>query len=107
MGQFVRAAHSVHFVMQHIVAQKFTELSDGDRIKMEKSAFDDYDRENGYINEEEPENVWITLRDNVDRIIKISTRIFNTGYDECMRSDIVALLEHVNFEINTIDESKE
>ncbi len=107
MGQFLRAANTAHFVMQSIVAAKFNELSDEPPVEVEKSAFDDYDRENGYEEEEEAGNVWAALKESVDRVIKIGTRVLSTGYDECMKSDIMTLLEYVKFEINTVDENKE
>lgn len=107
MGQFLRAANTVHFVMQSIVAAKFNELSDEPPVEVEKSAFDDYDRENGYEDDEEAGNVWAALKESVDRVIKIGTRVLSTGYDECMKSDIMTLLEYVKFEINTVDENKE
>lgn len=107
MGQFLRVANTVHFVMQSIVAAKFNELSDEPPVEVEKSAFDDYDRENGYEDDEEPGGVWEALKESVDRVTKIGTRVLNTGYDECMKSDIMTLLEYVKFEINTVDENKE
>jgi hypothetical protein len=107
MGQFLRASNAVHFVMQTIVAAKFNELSDVPPEPVEKSAFDDYDRENGYDDEPEVTSVWRSLKESVDRVIKIGTRILNTGYDECMKSDIMTLLEYVRFEIDTVDENKE
>lgn len=52
MGQFLRAANAVHFVMQEVVTVKFRELSDVPPEEVQKSAFDDYDRENGYEDDE-------------------------------------------------------
>ena len=67
MGQFLRAANAVHFIMQEVVTAKFQELSDVPPEEIQKSAFDDYDRENGY--EEGNENIWEALNENVDRVI--------------------------------------
>lgn len=109
MGQFLRATNTVHFVMQSIVAAKFNELSDEPPVKMEKSAFDEYDKENGYEDDETETaaDIWRALKESVDRVVKIGTRVLNTGYDECMKSDIMSLLEYVKFEIDTVDESQE
>lgn len=101
MGQFLRAANAVHFVMREIIAEKFRELSDVPPEEVQKSAFDDYDKENGYEDEIESESIWVSLKENVDRVIKIATRVLNTGYNECMQTDIMKLLDYVKFEIET------
>lgn len=106
MGQFLRAANAVHFVMQEIVAAKFGELSDEPREEIQKSAFDDYDRENGYDDQVESESIWAALKENVDRVIKIATRVLHTGYNECMKSNIMELLDYVRFEIETAEETQ-
>lgn len=107
MGQFLRAANAVHFVMQEVVTAKFRELSDVPPEEVEKSAFDDYDRENGYEDDEESGSIWEALKENVDRVVKIATRVLNTGYKECMESDIMQLLDYVKFEIETAEENKD
>lgn len=106
MGQFLRAANAVHFVMQEIVTAKFRELSDVPPEEVQKSAFDDYDRENGYEDEIENGSIWESLKENVDRVVKIATRVLNTGYNECMQTDIMKLLDYVKFEIETAEEEK-
>lgn len=106
MGQFLRAANAAHFVMQEIVTAKFRELADEPPEEVQKSAFDDYDKENGY-EDEESKSVWRALKENVDRVVKIATRVLNTGYKECMESDIMQLLDYVRFEIDTVEENKD
>lgn len=107
MGQFLRAANAVHFVMQEVVTVKFRELSDVPPEEIQKSAFDEYDKENGYEDEGESGSIWEALKENVDRIVKIATRVLNTGYKECMETDIMTLLDYVKFEIETAGENKD
>lgn len=107
MGQFLRAANAVHFVMQEIVTAKFRELSDVPPEEVQKSAFDDYDKENGYEDEDESGSVWEALKENVDRVVKIATRVLHTGYKECMQTDIMTLLDYVKFELETAEENKD
>lgn len=107
MGQFLRAANAVHFVMQEVVTAKFRELSDVPPEEVQKSAFDDYDRENGYEDDEESGSIWEALKENVDRVVKIATRVLHTGYKECMETDIMTLLDYVKFEIETAEENKD
>ena len=106
MGQFLHAANAVHFVMQNIVIKKFEDLSDKPVEEMQTSAFDEYDRQNGYEDDTDNTDIWQALKDNVDRVVKIATRVLNTGYKECMESDIVKLLDYVRFEIDTAEETQ-
>ena len=105
MKQFLTATNIIHYVMQNTVISKFNELSTEPIEPVKKSAFEEYDREQGYEDEEGEENRWTALKESVERIVKIATRALNTGYGECMKSDIIALLEHVKFEIDTIEEN--
>ena len=101
------AAKTTHYIMQEIITPKFLELNPDrpDQIEQEKSAFDEYDRVNGYDDiEEQKENIWKVCRDNVDRVIKICVKAFNDSVTNCMKSDIMSLLDHVAFEIRTINE---
>lgn len=107
MGQFLRATNAAHFVMREVVTVKFRELSDVPPEEVQKSAFDDYDRKNGYEDDEENGSIWEALKENVDRVVKIATRVLHTGYKECMESDIMTLLDYVKFEIETAEENKD
>ena len=82
-------AKTIHYIMQEIVTPKFLELNPDrpDQVEQEKSAFDEYDRENGYDDiEERTENIWKVCRDNVDRVIKICVKAFNDSVTNCMKS---------------------
>ena len=96
----------IHFVMQEIVVEKFLELNPQrpELVEEEPSVFDDYDRENGYDIEEQQENVWKICRDNLDRVIKLCIRMCGDSLSACMNMDIMSLLDHVAFEIRTINE---
>lgn len=98
------AAKMIHFVAQEIVTKKFLELNPERPEEQEKSAFDEYDKENGYTELEEAENVWKICRENLDRVVKLCIRAFNDSYTKCMESDIISLLDYVKFEIATINE---
>jgi hypothetical protein len=100
------AAKEIHFVMQDVITMKFLDLNPDhpEKVEKEKSAFDEYDEENGYNEDSQDNNVWKICRDNVDRIVKICIRIMKNSYQQCMESDIISLLEHVEFEIRTIDD---
>ena len=98
------AAKDIHFIMQEVITQKFLDLNPEHPEKQEKSAFDEYDEENGYNEEEQDGNVWRVCRENLDRVVKMCIRAFRNSYTQCMESDIMSLLDYVKFEILTINE---
>lgn len=98
------AAKTIHFVMQEIITPKFLELIDEPPVEQEESMFDDYDRENGYEDEEPQRSMWEICSENIDRVIKIAIRLLKNSYSQCLETDIVALLDYMKFEIKTINE---
>jgi hypothetical protein len=99
-------AKEIHFMMQDVITMKFLDLNPEhpERVEQEKSAFDEYDEENGYNEENSDDSVWKICRENVDRIVKLCIRLMKNSYQQCMESDIISLLDHVIFEIKTIDD---
>lgn len=84
----------------------------GDEIKntiKKKSAFDDYDKEEGYITEQdELENdVYYILRNNINYIIKycVSNRLLTL--DKCYEMNLNYLLDYVDFDIKYEKDNKE
>lgn len=111
VAEQLATAKMVHFVMQDIITPKFLELNPNrpDEVEQEKSAFDDYDEENGYNEAEkqlDEENIWKVCRDNVDRVTKLCIKGLNDSLSNVMKSDIMSLLDHVAFEIKTINEKR-
>lgn len=98
-------AKTIHFVMQDIISKKFLELNpERPDIKKKKSLFDEYDKENGYSDIDNEENIWKICRDNLDRVIKLCVKGFNDSITSCMNTGIISLLDHIAFEIRTINE---
>lgn len=98
------AVKEIHFMMQDVITKKFLELNPErpEPVQQEKSAFDEYDEENGYNDGDDSVNLWKTCRENVERVIQICIKIMGESYQECMKADIISLLEHVAFEIKTL-----
>ena len=104
---FLTAIKTVHFIMQNIIAEKMLNIVEVEQIEKEASAFDEYDRENGYEEEEQPEeNQWKVCREIVDRVVKIAIRLLKNSYSQCMKENIVTLLEYLRFELDTINENQ-
>ena len=100
------AVKEIHFMMQDVITKKFLDLNPEhpEKIQKEKSAFDEYDEENGYNDEDPGENLWKICRENVDRIVKICINLMKNSYQQCMEADIMSLLDHAAFAIRTVDE---
>lgn len=104
--EFLTAAKGIHFIMQDIVSEKLLSIMEVEQVEPESSAFDEYDVENGYEEEETERNVWTTCGEIIDRVVKIAIRLLKNSYTDCMREDIVTLLKYLKFELDTIDENK-
>lgn len=100
------AAKQIHFLMQEVITPKFLNLNPEhpEKVEKEKSLFDEYDEENGYTEEEEEGNFWKVCRENTDRVVKLCIRLLKNSYEQCMKSDIMSLLDYVAFEIDTLKE---
>lgn len=103
---FLTAIKAIHFTMQNIIAEKMLNIIEVEQVEKETSAFDEYDRENGYEDDEQPEeNQWKVFGGIVDRVVKIAIRLLKDSYSQCMKQDIVALLDYLKFELDTINEN--
>ncbi len=103
--EFLAAAKGIHFIMQEIISEKLLSVVEVEQVEKEASAFDEYDIENGYEDEHQEQDAWKTCREITDRIIKIAIRMLKNSYSQCMGEDIVALLEYLKFELDTIEEN--
>lgn len=105
--EFLFAIKTVHFIMQDILMEKMLNVVEVQQIEKEKSAFDDYDKENGYEDdpEDEENNRWKICGEIIDRIIKLAIRLLKNSYSQCMQEDIEELLDYLKFELDTINEN--
>lgn len=106
--EFLTTIKTVHFIMQNVIMEKMLNVVKVQQIEKEASAFDEYDRENGYEDdpEEEEDNHWKTCGEIIDRIVKIAIRILKNSYSQCMKEDIEELLDYLKFELDTINENQ-
>lgn len=104
--EVLTASKTIHFIMQDIISPKFLELQDGGAVQREESAFDEYDIENGYEEEQKPESIWKICEENIDSVVKIAIKLLRNSYSQCLDADIVELLDFIKFEIRTIKEEK-
>lgn len=104
--EFLTAAKGIHFIMQNIISEKLLSVVEVEQVEKEESAFDEYDLENGYEDEQPEQNAWRTCGEIIDRVVKIAIRLLKNSYSQCMQEDIVALLEYLKFELDTIEENQ-
>ena len=104
--EFLTAAKGIHFVMQNIVSDALLNIIETEPVEREESAFDKYDKENGYEDEEpEERNTWRVCGEIIDRVVKITIRLLRESYGQCMKEDVVALLKYLKFELETVNEN--
>lgn len=106
--EFLTAAKGIHFIMQDVISEKLLTIVEVEKVEKEESAFDEYDSENGYDEDEsEPEeNQWKVCGEVVDRVIKVAIRLLKNPYSQCMKEDILELLGYLKFELDTINENQ-
>lgn len=105
--EFLTATKGIHFIMQNVISEKLLNIVEVEPVEQETSAFDEYDIENGYEEESEPEeNTWKVCGEILDRVIKIAIRLLKNSYSQCMKEDIVSLLDYLKFELDTINENQ-
>lgn len=74
-------------------------LSGSPQVEDQGSAFDEYDRENGYIEEQTQEEVWESYRNALDNILQICIKNMRNSYKDCLESDLSDLLDYVVFQV--------
>lgn len=104
--EFLAAAKAIHFVMQDIITRKMLNIVEAEQVEREASAFDEYDVENGYEEEQPEENQWKICGEIADRIVKVAIRLLRNSYSQCMGEDVVTLLDYLKFELDTIHENQ-
>lgn len=74
-------------------------LNGTDGIEKEKSAFDDFDAENGYEEQVTDAEVYESHLDAINSIIQIAMNQMHNSYKECLDSDLEDLLDYTIFQI--------
>lgn len=104
--EFLTAAKGIHFIMQNIISDALLNIVEAKSAEKEESAFDEYDKENGYEDEgQEERNTWNICGDIIDRVTKIAIRLMRESYGQCMKENIIELLEYLKFELETVNEN--
>lgn len=106
----LKALITIVDIYMDVLIKKMSQVGQKDEmfhVQKKKSIFDDYDKENGYLNEEELNKDSLDIfQDNVNYIIKycVSSRIMSMK--DCLDSELIDVLEYVDFDIKYEEEHK-
>ncbi|HHQ4319648.1 TPA: hypothetical protein ACSQRH_002225, partial [Clostridium perfringens] len=96
------------FIRKYVdkIQDRIREIFVGDEV-IEKSAFDEYDKEEGYLDEElEEENIYDNYLKVIDNIIQYAIKNFNNSLEATLNMDILDLLDYIEFSINQRNEEE-
>lgn len=103
VADVVNTFRTITEIIDASVNEKIREISEllngSQQTEDQGSAFDDYDRENGYIEEQSQEKVWESYRNALDNILQICIRNMRNSYKDCLESDLSDLLDYVVFQV--------
>lgn len=96
------------FIRKYVdkIQDRIREIFVGDEV-IEKSAFDEYDKKEGYLDEElEEENIYDNYLNIIDNIIHYSIKNFNNSLEATLNMNILDLLDYIEFSINQRNEEE-
>ncbi|MDK0745664.1 hypothetical protein P5E69_13865 [Clostridium perfringens] len=96
------------FIRKYVdkIQDRIREIFVGDEV-IEKSAFDEYDKEEGYLDEElEEENIYDNYLKVIDNIIQYAIKNFNNSLEATLNMNILDLLDYIEFSINQRNEEE-
>lgn len=101
---------SIFYLIKKVILNINNKINDifFEKIEQEKSAFDEYDKENDYEElEEESENIYDTYLNVINKLFKVSRQIFGNSLKESLDMDINELLDYFSYYIETLEEEKD
>lgn len=87
------------------IIERFKSLSVTEEVAIENSIFDEYDKEEGYEEENEVP-VFENLIDTLYSIFRFAKKQCNLSLKECLEIDLIELLDYISSEIEYIEENK-
>ena len=103
VAEVISTFKAVVEIVDASVNEKIRNISDilngSQQVEDQGSAFDEYDRENGYIEEHSQEEIWETYRNALDNILQICIKNMRNSYKDCLESDLSDLLDYVVFQV--------
>lgn len=98
---------SIFYLIKKVILNINNKIGDifFEKIEKEKSAFDEYDIENGYEdNEEDETNIYDTYLNILNNLFKISKKIFGNSLKQSLEMDLNELLDYFIYYTENLDE---
>lgn len=103
VAEIVNTFQAITEIVDASVNEKIREISEmlsgSTQVEDQGSAFDEYDRENGYIEEHSQEEVWESYKNTLDNVLQICIKNMRNSYKDCLESDLSDLLSYVVFQV--------
>lgn len=88
------------------INKKLEEINNINKIETKKSLFDEYDEENGYV-EEDKESPYKIMKDNINYFIKYGNVNCKTSLKDLYEMNLYDLLDYLRFNIIYENENEE
>jgi len=97
------AGNTAHFLAQRIT-ETINRLSPEEQVERVKSLFDEYDRENGYTDEEDEQDYWSAQLEVINSLLDVATQCLRCDLQYALTGDVFAILSLVEYKLEHADE---
>lgn len=97
------AGNTAHFLAQRIT-EAINRLSPEEQVERVKSLFDEYDRENGYTDEEDEQDYWSTQLEVINSLLDVATQCLRCDLQYALTGDVFAILSLIKYKLEHADE---
>lgn len=97
------AGNTAHFLAQQIT-EAINRLSPEEQVERVQSLFDEYDRENGYTDEEDEQDYWSTQLEVINSLLDVATQCLRCDLQYALTGDVFAILSLVKYKLEHADE---
>ncbi len=104
--EFLTAIKTVHFIMQNIIAEKMLNIVEVEQIEKEHPHSMNMTVKTDMRKRNNRRKINEVCGEIVDRVVKIAIRLLKNSYSQCMKENIVTLLDYLKFELDTINENQ-
>lgn len=97
------AGNTAHFLAQRIT-ETINRLSPEEQVERVKSLFDEYDRENGYTDEEDEQDYWSAQLEVINSLLDVATQCLRCDLQYALTGDVFAILSLIKYKLEHADE---
>lgn len=97
------AGNTAHFLAQRIT-EAINRLSPEEQVERVKSLFDEYDRENGYTDEEDEQDYWSAQLEVINSLLDVATQCLRCDLQYALTGDVFSILSLIKYKLEHADE---